>query len=174
MSKVLLLDRDGTICRAMPRGRYLTHPKELEILPGVREFLEAAKAKGYQLAVVTNQPQIARGLITEIILKEVHDLMRRSLPHLIDKVYYCPHQDENNCLCRKPKPGMLQQALEELRGDPAQSFMIGDSDRDVLAGQAIPVRTVFIRDEQNDHEFARCRPDFVVKNITEVLPLLTP
>ncbi|MEK7187941.1 MAG: HAD family hydrolase [Patescibacteria group bacterium] len=170
-NKILLLDRDGTLCRAMPRGEYLVRFDQFELLPGGTELIVAAKERGYSVAVVTNQPQIAKGLMPLEELEKIHAHMRKMLPG-IDAVYYCPHQDADQCVCRKPKPGMLLRGLEELQGDPSKSLMVGDSDNDVGAGQAAGCKTIFIKDNQNAHELARVKPDYVLNQLIDVIPLL--
>ncbi len=172
MNKVLLLDRDGTLVRAMPRGEHLLRLDQLEIVPGAVQLLERAKELDYKLAVATNQPQIGKGLLSPVTLAEIHFSMEKQLGGMLDKVYACPHINEDNCDCRKPKPGMLLQALKEFGvDDPNTSFMIGDSDRDVLAGQAAGLKTIFVLNEYNESELSLCRPLHVVRSLEEILSL---
>jgi D-glycero-D-manno-heptose 1,7-bisphosphate phosphatase len=170
--KLLLIDRDGTLCEAMPRGQYLLRLDQFRILPRVPEFLRSAKASGCKIAVITNQPQVSRGMMELPVLEQIHERMKVELPGMIDAIYFCPHQDSDQCNCRKPKPGMLLEGLKDFGVSPEEAMMIGDSDRDVLAGQAAGCRTVFIRDNQNAHELARCQPDHIVDHIEEIIALL--
>ncbi|MEK7093920.1 MAG: HAD family hydrolase [Patescibacteria group bacterium] len=170
--KLLLIDRDGTLCEAMPRGQYLIRLEQFKLLPGVPAFLRSAKTSGCKIAVITNQPQISRGMMELSVLEQVHERMKEELSGMIDAIYFCPHQDSDQCNCRKPKPGMLLQGLKDFGVSPEEAMMIGDSDRDVLAGQAAGCRTVFIRDEQNAHELARCKPEYVVDSLSDFIPLL--
>lgn len=170
-NKALFLDRDGVICEAMPRGEYITRWEQFTFMPGIAELILDAKKKGYVVFVVTNQSQVRRGLMREEDLRDIHSRMQRMLPG-IDHVYYCHHIDEDNCECRKPKPGLLLHAQKEFAVDLENSIMVGDSDRDILAGQAVGCKAVFVKNTFNTHELARCVPDTVVGEISEVRSLL--
>jgi D-glycero-D-manno-heptose 1,7-bisphosphate phosphatase len=170
MDKGLLLDRDGVVCKAL--DGYLLRLEDFELMPGIRELVRAAKEKGYKVAVVTNQPQIGKGLLAESHLAEIHEAMAAGLEGLIDKIYYCPHVDADGCECRKPRPGMMHQAGEELNLDLARSILVGDSDRDILAGRAAGCRTVFVRNPLKGHEAERCAPDHVVDELAEIHAIL--
>lgn len=172
MQCALFLDRDGVICEALPRGEYVTSLEEFSLMPGISELLEAAKAAGFLTIVVTNQPQIAKGLISESELENIHESMLEQLPGLIDKVYFCPHVGADLCDCRKPLPGMLDRAADEMNIEMRGSYIIGDSDKDIGAGQAAGCKTIFIRNDYNSDELARCSPDFVVEELNEAIGLL--
>jgi D-glycero-D-manno-heptose 1,7-bisphosphate phosphatase len=133
VAKALFLDRDGIICKAL--GRYLLSWDEFELSPGIGELITAAKEKGYKIIIVTNQPQISKGLLAEDALASIHKKMQTSLEDSVDAVFYCSHQDTDGCLCRKPKPGMLLQAVKKFGIDLHRSIMVGDSYRDVGAGK---------------------------------------
>jgi D-glycero-D-manno-heptose 1,7-bisphosphate phosphatase len=137
----VFLDRDGTL--NVDRS-YLTKPEQLQLLPGVGPALQQLRTAGYALVVATNQSAVGRGLMTTAELQAVHAEMSRQLAELgvfLDGIYYCPatpvssdpltsdHPD------RKPAPGMLLRAAHDLQLDLADSWMIGDTLRDVLAGQ---------------------------------------
>jgi D-glycero-D-manno-heptose 1,7-bisphosphate phosphatase len=137
----VFLDRDGTL--NVDRS-YLTRPELLQLLPGVGAPLQQLRAAGYALVVVTNQSGIGRGIMTEAELQSVHVELHRQLAELgvfLDGIYHCPaapisrdplvsdHPD------RKPAPGMLLRAAQDLQLDLARSWMVGDALRDVLAGQ---------------------------------------
>lgn len=170
--KALFLDRDGVICKALPRGEYLVRWDEFELIDGIIELLEAAKKKGYKLLVIANQAQIAKGLMEIETLHEVHKKMRNLLRGLLDEIYFCPHKEGDGCECRKPKPGLAHRAIEEFDIDPAQSFFIGDSDKDIQAGKAIGAKTVFVRNEYNAEELKKCDPDFVCNAVAEILKMI--
>lgn len=132
--RAVFLDRDGVINRAVVRdGR--PHPPasaaELEVLPGVPEALARLRRAGYQLVVVTNQPDIARGTTTIAAVEAIHASMRAALN--LDDIRVCRHDDADGCDCRKPKPGLL---LRPPTYDMAASVMIGDRWRDIEAGRA--------------------------------------
>jgi len=171
-NKALLLDRDGTLIRALPRGEYLTRQDQVELLPGAVELLSRAQALGYRLLVVTNQPHVARGLITAEELDIIHDTVAVQLGRRIDVFYACPHVDADQCACRKPAAGMLERAAREFALDPARCWMLGDSYRDVLAGQTFGCRTAFLRNSHNAEEEAMVRPTVTLDTLAAMLPLL--
>jgi D-glycero-D-manno-heptose 1,7-bisphosphate phosphatase len=130
----VFLDRDGVLNRAIVRdGRPFppSTPHEVETLPGVAQALTRLKAAGYALVVVTNQPDITRGATTWAVVDAIHTRMRQLLP--VDEIRVCPHDDEDGCDCRKPRPGLL---LRPPAYDLAASVMIGDRWRDIEAGRA--------------------------------------
>ena len=143
--KAIFLDRDGTINRFVP---FLNDPKDMELLPGVAEKIRHWNQEGWIVVVVTNQPVIARGEVTVQQLDDIHAKMEMLLGEqgaYIDALYYCPHHPNKgfageipslkfDCDCRKPKPGLLLKAAEDLNIDLSQSVMIGDSENDILAG----------------------------------------
>ncbi len=166
--KALFLDRDGIICEALPRGEYLVRWDEFKVMSGILELLESAKKRGYKLFVITNQAQIAKGLMRLETLHEIHRKMRELLRGTLDEVYYCPHKEGDGCECRKPKPGLMLRAIKEFDIDPAQSFFIGDSDKDMKAGEAIGAKTVFLKNKYNIEELKKCTPDFVCATLAEI------
>lgn len=166
-NKALFLDRDGVICEAL--GGYLTDPNQFRLMLGIKNLIRNAKEKGYIVIVVTNQPQVAKGFLNEDALFQIHAAMEKALDNQIDKIYFCPHIDENNCVCRKPKPGMLLKAEEEFSLNLKNSIMVGDSDRDVWAGQAAGCKTVFIKNQFKGDTLKNCSPDIVVNNLSELI-----
>ena len=140
----IFLDRDGVLNRTMLRQGKPIPPRslgELEILPGVSAALSNLKAAGYSLVVVTNQPDVARGLTTLDMVEEFHRFLGRQLP--IDEFRVCIHDDGDQCACRKPKPGLL---LAAPRYDIRRSVMVGDRWRDVDAGLAAGCRATILVD----------------------------
>jgi D-glycero-D-manno-heptose 1,7-bisphosphate phosphatase len=145
MKKAAFLDRDGVINRRAREGEYTTTWKEMHILPGAARAIGLLNRAGYLVIVVTNQRCVAKGLINSNQLEDLHKKMCDELAHtggIIDAVYYCPHDFAPPCDCRKPKPGMLLQAAQEHGIDLAASWMIGDSARDIGAGNAAGCRTI--------------------------------
>lgn len=145
--KAIFLDRDGTINKYVG---FLTKPEQFELLPGVADAIKMINKSGYLAVVVTNQPVIARGDCTWEELQQIHDKMETDLGKdgaFVDAVYVCPHHKDKGfegerpeykyeCDCRKPKPGLLLQAAKDYNIDLSQSYMIGDSARDIDAGQS--------------------------------------
>ena len=139
----VFLDRDGVLNRSVERGGVTSPPasiKDFELLPGVREALHDLKAAGYLLVVVTNQPDIARGIQSSDEVGAMNAVVERELR--VDAVLVCPHDDVDECECRKPKPGMLLEAIDRFDIDRERSFMVGDRWRDVAAGRAAGCRTI--------------------------------
>ena len=160
--KAIFLDRDGTINKYVG---FLTKPEEFDLLPGVAEAIRQINHSGYLCIVVSNQPVIARGDCTFEQLQEIHDKMETLLGQegaFVDAIYYCPHHPDKgfegerpaykiDCNCRKPKPGLLLQAAKDWNIDLSQSYMIGDSDRDVEAGNAAGCKqSFFIKTNEPD------------------------
>ena len=153
--KAIFLDRDGTLNRYVG---FLRDIDELELLPGVSEAVRAIDRSGYLAVVATNQPVIARGEVTVPQLEAIHNRLETLLGAegaYLDGIYYCPHHPHKgyegevpelkiDCECRKPKPGLLLRAAEELNIDLARSWMVGDGEADILAGKAAGCRTALI------------------------------
>lgn len=134
MKRAVFLDRDGTLI--VDRG-YLHHPDQVQLLPEAVPALRSFRAWGFALVVCSNQSGIGRGLLTEAQAGEVHSRFSAAFAAygiVFDAVHYCPHGPEDGCPCRKPEPGMLQEAAKDLSLDLGRSFMIGDKLSDVEAG----------------------------------------
>lgn len=152
--KAIFLDRDGTINKMVG---FVTKPEQFELIEGAAEAIKAINKSGYLAIVVTNQPVIARGDCTFEELQTIHDKMETELGKVgafVDAIYVCPHHTDKgfegerpeykcNCDCRKPKPGLLQQAAKDFNIDLSESYMIGDSHRDVEAGENAGVKKSF-------------------------------
>ncbi len=162
----VFLDRDGVLNRAFVREG-VPHPPagpdEFELLPGVPEALGRLAAAGFALVVVTNQPDVARGIQTRERVEEMNARLRAALP-LLD-VLTCFHDGPDECACRKPKPGMLLEAARRWRLDPGRSFMIGDRWSDVAAGQAAGCRALLVDRPYSGR--TRCCPDHCVADLSE-------
>lgn len=145
MNRVVFLDRDGVINRAMVRDGEPFPPasvEQTEILPDVLEALALLKRSGMLLAVITNQPDVARGSQTRENVEAINAFLAAKLP--LDRFEVCFHDDTGNCDCRKPKPGLIRSAARALAGDPVEGFVVGDRWRDIEAGRAAGCRTVWI------------------------------
>ena len=136
------LDRDGVLNVRLPGDTYVTRPEELVLLPHAVEAVRELRARGYAIVVVTNQRGVARGFMSAADLERVHQELRGALAARgapIDAVYACPHGREGEpgagCACRKPEPGLITQAADELDLDLARSVLIGDSERDIESGR---------------------------------------
>ena len=138
--KTVFLDRDGTLNKRAPKACYIETPDEFEWLDGAKEAVRMLKEAGYRLILVSNQPGIARGKLSEKTLQEIHEKMQNELKqetgYELDGIYYCPHNWDEGCECRKPKPGLLYQAQKDYSINLRESILIGDDERDIAAGKA--------------------------------------
>ena len=153
--KAIFLDRDGTINKYVG---FLRNINQFELIDGVSEAIKKINASGYLAIVVTNQPVIARGEVSFEELEEIHRKMETLLGEkgaYLDSIYYCPHHPHKgyegerpelkiDCKCRKPKPGMLVKAAQDFNIDLSQSWMVGDGENDIKAGQNAGCRTALI------------------------------
>jgi histidinol-phosphate phosphatase family protein len=135
--RAVFLDRDGVLIA--DKG-YLSRPEDVEIMPGVADALTQLHRGGWRMVVVTNQSGIGRGLFSMEDCERVNERMAELLPVQLDGVFVCPHRPDEGCDCRKPRPGLLIKAAQELGLDLAQSAMIGDRITDVEAGHAAGCR----------------------------------
>jgi D-glycero-D-manno-heptose 1,7-bisphosphate phosphatase len=170
-NKAVFLDRDGVINRPIiVDGKpYPPHKiAEFEILPGVDQACSNLKNAGYLLVVVTNQPDVGRGILKKEVVEAIHETMMRQLP--VDRVEVCYHAGTEfgeKCECRKPQPGMLINAATALDVDLSRSFMVGDRWRDINCGKRAGCRTIFI--DWGYNEPLREQPDFRVANLSEAV-----
>jgi len=149
MNRAAFLDRDGVINRKASEGEYVTRWEEMQFLPHVAEAIGRLNRAGYLVIVVSNQRCVAKGLLTIRDLESLHQRMSAKLAAdgaKIDGIYYCPHDYEDACNCRKPAPGMLFEAARDHQIDLRASWMIGDSSLDVEAGRAAGCKTAQILD----------------------------
>lgn len=148
MSKrAAFLDRDGTLNERPPEHEYVTRVEDFRLLPGAVEGMVRLAGCGYELVVVSNQRGLARGLVTEEVLRGIEEVLRVALePNdvAIAGFRYCPHDLADDCDCRKPKPGLLLDAAAQRDLDLEASWMIGDADTDIAAGIAAGCRTAYI------------------------------
>lgn len=168
MKRAVFLDRDGVVVIPQFQGGRSFAPRRLEdfrIYPDATASIERLKRAGFLVAVVTNQPDIGNGLIAASTVEAMHQIMTKELT--IDAVKTCPHGQNENCDCRKPKPGMLIDLASEWDIDLTRSYMVGDRLSDIEAGRAAGCRTVFV-----DLDYNEPRPsdaDFTVRSIAEAV-----
>lgn len=145
MKPAVFLDRDGVLCAE--KG-YITCIEELEIFDYAKKSIECLHQQGFLAICITNQSAVARGLLTEQELAEIHDVLIRCTG--LDALYYCPHHPDGKgvyrcvCDCRKPKTGLIRQAMQEWDIDLSRSYMVGDRASDILCGQNAGIRTVLL------------------------------
>ncbi len=170
-NKAIFLDRDGVINKVVMRKGIVSSPwrlEEFEILPNVKECLKEFKKMEFLNIVFTSQPDISRGLLKIEDLGEMHKFIMETL--LVDGIKFCPHDDKNNCNCRKPKPGLLLEAAKKWSIDLKKSYVIGDTWKDIGAGKAAGCKTILIRREYNK-DFQKDY-DFEVNNLEETVEII--
>jgi len=146
-AKSIFVDRDGVLNRKPVTSRYVRNWSEFQWMPGAIEAVALLKKAGYQVILITNQAGIGLGQMTEQDLFKIFDLMQLDLGKQggqLDGMYFCPHRPDAGCNCRKPKPGLLLKAKEELGLDLAKTTFIGDEDKDLLAGQQAGCPTLLV------------------------------
>ena len=165
MRRAVFLDRDGVLNKLVVRDGRAVSPlalAEFVLLPGVRRAVEALRDASLLAVVVTNQPDVARGALGANELRRMHERLRRAVP--VDAIYTCPHDDPDGCACRKPKPGLLLRAAEERQISLKDSWLVGDSWKDIEAGKAAACTTFLV--DPLGLEPARGAPDFVVPSLS--------
>jgi len=180
-NKAVFLDRDNTL---IEDPGYINHPDQVKLLEGVAEALIELKAIGYKLIVVSNQSAVARGIVTEKILAQIHDRLKQLLAErgaYLDRIYYCPYHPDGivpkyrkESDWRKPNPGMLLTAADQMDIELSQSWMIGNSNRDIEAGLRAGCKTILIN-RFSDYKQLRPsdpKPDYRAVNIKEATNII--
>lgn len=175
----VFLDRDGTLTA---EGEWVTKSSELALLPFAAEAIALLSRAGYAVVLATNQSAVARGLVTEAELAEIHAHMERELARggaKLSGIYHCPHHPTEGappfrraCECRKPEPGMLLAAARELGLDLSRSWVVGDAERDLLAGTAVGARGILVATGKGKAEYERLvreghAPESFVQHVLE-------
>lgn len=161
MTKAVFLDRDGVINECFTeRVKIASRPEQFYLLPHTADAIALIRKKGYKVFVVTNQSGVHFGYISQMMLDLIHEKMIQLLllenpQAIIEEVIACPHHPEAGCECRKPRPGMIQTLARKYNIDIAQSWMIGDRESDVEAGQAASCQTLLLPSNQGIWEFAQ-------------------
>ena len=180
-NKAIFFDRDDTL---IEDPGYITNPDQVKLLDGVPESLIELRTMGYKLVVVTNQSAVARGMVTEEGLEEIHNRLKHLLAEkgaYLDRIYYCPYHPEavipkyrKEWYWRKPNPGMLLAAADELDIDLGQSWMVGNQADDIEAGQRANCKTIFINHSRPKppEQGKQSKPDYEAVNIKEAVNII--
>jgi len=176
MNKSVFLDRDGTINREV---NYLNNPDNLELLPRAAEAIKMLNEAGYKVVIITNQSAIARGFLTTERLNKIHERLLRLLSlreAKIDAIYYCPHHPNENCKCRKPRPGLILEASKEHNIELSGSYVIGDKLIDIEAGKRAGCKTILVKTGYGEEEINNIndsnRPDLIVDDLYEAAKII--
>ncbi len=178
----IVMDRDGTVCEEVG---YVNHVSRVRLLPRSAAAIRAAREAGYATVLVTNQAGVARGYFDEALVHRVHERVRELLAAegaAVDAIYHCPHHPEageppyrTDCGCRKPRPGMILRARDDLSLDLSRSFVVGDSMRDVEAGRRAGTATVLVLTGYGRGELEHrsgswtSRPDHVAEDLWDAV-----
>src|SRR5213593_3854331 len=174
MHRAIFMDRDGTVSDEIG---YMYHAHLYKPFPWTGPAIRKINDSGMKAVLITNQSGIERGYFSESLVHEVHEILSAELARhgaKLDGVYFCPHHPETGCDCRKPRPGMLLRAQEELGIDLSQSYMIGDRYLDVDAAYAVGAKSILVmtgngRTEQQKYKDLPQQPHFVAENLLEAV-----
>jgi len=167
----IFLDRDGVINKKAPEGDYIKSPEELKLIDGAAEAIKEFNEKGYLVIVITNQRGIGKGIMSkndfEKVMEKLNEELKKYGAH-IDAYYYCPDVNDSSP-CRKPNIGMFLKAKEDFPDiDFKNSFVIGDSWRDVEVGKRLGAKTILIGNDTS----VQIKSDCVVDNLLEVVSIV--
>jgi D-glycero-D-manno-heptose 1,7-bisphosphate phosphatase len=167
MYSAIFLDRDGVLIEN--RSNYVRKWSDVKIYPEAISALSLSTIKNYKIVIVTNQSAVGRGLISLETANEINSLLVKLIHHhggQVDGVYMCPHKPEDDCNCRKPKPGLLLRAARDLSLDLRSSWMIGDAWSDVQAGQFAGVRqAILLKTGRGKEQLSRSRPKDITNHL---------
>ena len=160
MNKAIFIDRDGTIVRDV---HYCRRPEDCNLLATVGDGLHLLTSQEFKIIIITNQSGIARGYLTEEVLGTIHAKMKSDIEKYgarVDAIYYCPHHPDDNCACRKPNTGLLEQAVKEWNINIKQSYFVGDKILDVEAANRIGCKAVLIPSSEPEIRLFENRDDY--------------
>ncbi len=170
----IFLDRDGTINKP-PKHRYITRWEEFEFIPGALRALRRLNARKQLVIIISNQSGVARGILSRTTLEKTTRKMLKSIRQSggrVHAVYYCTHHPDNSCACRKPHIGMLKKAARRFSIDLKRSFVVGDTEADVLMARSAGCRKVLVLTGRRTRQTARqllVPPDRIVKDLEQAV-----
>ncbi len=143
MCKAFFLDRDGVINKNAPEHDYIKDWDSFVILEGVLDAIQFIKQYGYLVIVITNQRGISKGVVSRDVVNQIHDgfnkILLKSRGVQVDAFYLCPHDYSDNCNCRKPRVGMVLEAVSKFNINLSSSWLIGDSDTDIELAKSLDI-----------------------------------
>jgi len=169
--KVIFLDRDGVINEYPGHTKYVNNWQEFKFIPGSIEGMKKLNACGFKLCIVSNQGGISKGLFTQQDLDEIDENMLKEFKIQeaeVEGIYYCTHLKSDNCDCRKPKTGLLKQAVSNLGANPGISFFIGDSFMDMEAARCFGAKSMLVlsgKEEISNRDQWEFEPDHIFDDL---------
>lgn len=173
--RIVFLDRDGVINKNPVYLDYIKNPSEFKFIPGSQRAIRMLNKAGFKVIIISNQTGIGKGLYSKDDLKRITAKMLKGLGisgAKLDKICYCIHHPDAGCSCRKPKTGMFKKAVRRAGFDRKNSFFIGDTERDTLAGKRFGVKAVAVLSGYNKRKEIRrwkVQPDFIAKDLLDAV-----
>ena len=184
-NKTVFLDRDGVINKNLDND-YVKKWNEFEFLPRAKEAIKALTDANWDIIVISNQAGVGKGIMSAQVVEEINARMIKQIEDhggKVKAVYYCPHRPDEDCECRKPKPGMLRRAADKFGIELSSSYLIGDNITDIQAGAQMGCTTILVKTGRGEESIERCsqwrvKPCYMVSDLFEaaklVLALNTP
>ncbi len=172
--KVIFLDRDGVINEYPGDTRYVNSWQEFKFIPGSREAIQKLSRDGFKIFVISNQAGVAKGLYSSEDLAEIDAKMNEAIRKAggeLAGIYYCLHHPSENCACRKPKPGLLEQAFKDASITASETYFVGDSFRDMQAARSFGAKSILVlsgREKLSNRRNWEFEPDYVFENLLAV------
>ncbi len=180
--KVVFLDRDGVINEFPGDGNYVTKVQDFRFLPGALEAVRRLTEQGYIIFVISNQAGVTKGIFSKDKLDRITRYMLKIVTRnkgKIQKVFYCIHRSDDGCDCRKPEIGLIKKALQSIHKNlryAQESFFVGDTDSDILAGHHAGCKTIFVLSGRETRQSLRHwhrQPDFIAQDLLEASQIIT-
>ncbi len=178
MNKAFFIDKDGTLTNYDIYSNPALAKEVLKndiIFDQIVDGLKYIQKKGYKLIIISNQPWISRGIVSHNDIKKLFKNLVQILKKQgieIDDYFYCPHQNLDNCDCRKPKPKMILDAAKKHKINLKESYMVGDKDKDIFAGERAGTKTIFVLTGKNNKLKSRVKPTYILKNINHIKKII--
>lgn len=179
--KIIFLDRDGVINKYPGDGRYVRRLSDFRFLPNVKKAIRKLSGNNFKIFVISNQAGVSKGIYSKSTLNEITQYMLKKIQDYggkIDGVYYCTHEDRHNCLCRKPKAGLIGKALKDnciAKKWLKYAFFIGDSIRDAMAAKAAGVKSILVfsgKEKSANKDNWKVKPDYTDKDLFSAVKLI--
>jgi D-glycero-D-manno-heptose 1,7-bisphosphate phosphatase len=173
--RIVFLDRDGVINKNPVYRDYIKNPSEFKFMPGSRMAIRMLNEAGFRVIIISNQTGVGKGLYSKEDLKNITEKMLKGLERSkakLDKICYCIHHPDAGCDCRKPRTGMFKKAVKKIEFDHKNSFFVGDTERDTLAGKNFGVKVVAALSGYNKRKDIKkweIQPDFIAKDLLDAV-----